>query len=94
MRDTAFLKYVYPLRNSKEKQRIYRPNPCCLACEQAFWGVPPVGWEKEGELATTSLETNAKFLYLKIMCIRNLVKIQAFWTVKSSVYLDTSFTSN
>ena len=50
------LKYVYRLRNSKEKQRIFWPNPSCLACEQAFWGVPPVGWEKEGELATTSLD--------------------------------------
>ena len=27
-----------------------------LACEQALWGPLEVGWEKEGELATTSLE--------------------------------------
>ena len=27
-----------------------------LACEQALWGALAVGWEKEGELTTTSLE--------------------------------------
>ena len=27
-----------------------------LACEQALWGALAAGWEKEGELATTSLE--------------------------------------
>ena len=27
-----------------------------LAFEQALWGAPVAGWEKEGELAATSLE--------------------------------------
>ena len=27
-----------------------------LACEQALWGALAAGWEKEGELTTTSLE--------------------------------------
>ena len=27
-----------------------------LAPEQALWGAPAAGWEKEGELAATSLE--------------------------------------
>ena len=27
-----------------------------LACEQALWGALAAGWEKEGELRTTSLE--------------------------------------
>ena len=39
-------------------------------------------------------KTNTKFLCLKIMCIHSLVKIQAFQTVKTPVYLATSFTSN
>ena len=60
------LKYVYRLRSSNEKQRICRPNPSCLACEQAFWDVPLVWWEKEGELATTSLDY--EFLHRKSPC--------------------------
>ena len=60
------LKYVHPLRNSKEKQSIYRPNLSSLACEQVFWGVPPVAWEKEGELATTSLDY--EYLHRKSPC--------------------------
>ena len=27
-----------------------------IACKQALWGALAAGWEKEGELATTSLE--------------------------------------
>ena len=27
-----------------------------IACKQAFWGTLAAGWEKEGELATMSLE--------------------------------------
>ena len=30
-----------------------------VACEQALWGALAVGWEKEGELATTSLNLNS-----------------------------------
>ena len=43
-----------------------RPNASCLACEQALWGVPPVGWEKKGELATTSLDY--EYLHRKSRC--------------------------
>ena len=32
-----------------------------LACEQALWGALAAGWEKEGELTTTSLEFHSTF---------------------------------
>ena len=37
-----------------------------LACEQALWGVLVAGWEKERELATTSLEF--EYLHRKSLC--------------------------
>ena len=33
---------------------------------QALWGVPPVGWEKEGELVTTFLDN--EYLHRKSQC--------------------------
>ena len=37
-----------------------------VACEQALHGTVAVGWEKEGELATMSLEF--EYLYRKSQC--------------------------
>ena len=34
-----------------------------VACEQALWGALAVGWEKEGELATTSLEFECRLQF-------------------------------
>ena len=51
-----------------EKHSSHASSPCLhflviahfrlikLACEQALWGALAAGWEKEGELRTTSLE--------------------------------------
>ena len=33
---------------------------------QAVWGVPPVGWEKEGQLVTTFLDN--EYLHRKSQC--------------------------
>ena len=41
-----------------------------LACEQAFLGALAAGWEKEGELATTSME----FEYLHQKRQREMLK--------------------
>ena len=35
-----------------------------LACEQALWGAVVMGWEKNGEFATTSLELFFFFQYI------------------------------
>ena len=46
-------------------QSVYEPLGT-LACEQALWGTLAVGQEKEGELATTSLEF--EYLHKKSQC--------------------------
>ena len=35
---------------------MFGDSQSLLAFEQALWGAPVAGWEKEGELAATSLE--------------------------------------
>ena len=45
-----------------------------LACEQALWGAVVMGWEKNGEFATTSLELFFFFflpIYLLIITLNN-----------------------
>ena len=34
-----------------------------VACKQALWGAVAVGWEKEGELATTFLEFECRLQF-------------------------------
>ena len=38
----------------------------CIVCEQALWASLAAGWEKEGELATMSLEF--EYLHRKSLC--------------------------
>ena len=42
-----------------------------VACEQALWGTLEAGWEKEGELESTSLEF--EYLHRKSQCGNMLI---------------------